>query len=196
MTSYSNTACHARLNWCTKDHRSSGSAYCTLCHKSVPCGNMGIVQLLQHAKGVKHVQIAISRFSKSQGHFVPAGLPSLPISQQVVLAENTVTSEPQPKPTSSSMNAQTYVFSKAVADQASAAELKWILASVENDIPFAASDGMGMLFEQMFPCSTIAGDYACSSAKARYVVQYGLAPYFKDIVIQDLIKSDCGYVIC
>lgn len=61
---------HAVKSWCKPDPHVTTAGYCTLCCKQVSCANMGIRQILQHAAGSKHTDIATLRFSKNQGHFV------------------------------------------------------------------------------------------------------------------------------
>jgi hypothetical protein len=60
---------HAIKSWCKPDSRLTTAGYCTLCCKQVSCANMGIRQILQHATGSKHTELASLRFNKKQGHF-------------------------------------------------------------------------------------------------------------------------------
>ena len=55
--------------WCQAADDNKYAAYCKLCLKTVPCDNMGIKQLQQHAGGAKHKEIASVRFSSKQNHF-------------------------------------------------------------------------------------------------------------------------------
>ena len=65
---------------------------------------------------------------------------------------------------------------------------------IENDMPFAACDGAGQIFMQMYP-EPVAADFTCSADKAKYVVRFGLAPYFKSALSKDIITSGYGYTL-
>ena len=41
----------------------------------------------------------------------------------------------------------------------------------------------------MFPDSSIASNFAISEDKIRYMVNYGIAPYFKSLLIDEIKKS-------
>ena len=43
----------------------------------------------------------------------------------------------------------------------------------------------------MFPDSNIAENFACGKTKCSYIVTYGLAPYFKSLLIDTLSSLDC-----
>jgi hypothetical protein len=46
---------------------------CILCSKTIHCGNAGVKQLLQHAEGAKHKQVAACRFGSNQAHLSVEG---------------------------------------------------------------------------------------------------------------------------
>ena len=43
----------------------------------------------------------------------------------------------------------------------------------------------------MFPDSEIAKNYRQGEAKVRYNIQFGIAPYIKDLLVKDF--SDCSF---
>ena len=45
------------------------------------------------------------------------------------------------------------------------------------------------LFQAMFPDSSIAMDFSLSAAKLSYIVNHGLAPYFKNQIMQELVSK-------
>ena len=57
--------------WGKADVKDVNAGYCNLCFKTVSCGNRGVQQMLQHATGDRHKQIALARFSKEVKHLVP-----------------------------------------------------------------------------------------------------------------------------
>jgi hypothetical protein len=54
--------------WCKADAKEVNAGYCNLCFKTFNCGNRGLQQVLQHATGDKHKQIACVRFSQEVKH--------------------------------------------------------------------------------------------------------------------------------
>jgi len=150
---------HTLRWWCKAAPKDIYAAFCTLCYKTVPCDNMGLIQLLQHAKGKKHMEIANVRFSQRQQHLVV-----LPTS-----AASNIASE------ISSVGAPSmFCVAKSHKDQVSMAEIRWCFHVVQNDLPFAASDNVGDLFKLMFTAtnelSTLANKRkVCVDKKKRHL---------------------------
>jgi len=171
---------HTLRWWCKAAPKDIYAAFCTLCYKTVPCDNMGLIQLLQHAKGKKHMEIANVRFSQRQQHLVV-----LPTS-----AASNIASE------ISSVGAPSmFCVAKSHKDQVSMAEIRWCLHVVQNDLPFAASDNVGDLFKLMFPSDPVAKDFTCGATKTSYIITHGLAPYFRDLLLADVKKSNTGFTV-
>ena len=49
-------------------------------------------------------------------------------------------------------------------------------------------------FQSMLPDSTIAKSFQLVADKTSYITNYGIAPYFKGLLIDSLEKSDCFVV--
>jgi len=155
---------HTLRWWCKATPKDIYAAYCTLCYKMVLCDNIGLIQLLQHAIGKKHVEIANVRFSQWQQHLVV-----MPTSQASTASN--VTSD------ASSVGASsTFCVAKSHKDQVSMAEIRWCLHVAENDLPFAASENVKDLFKLMFPSDPVAKDFTCGATKTSYIITHGLAP--------------------
>ena len=43
----------------------------------------------------------------------------------------------------------------------------------------------------MFPDSQIAKSFKLAADKIRYTANFGIAPYFKNLLVDDVKKSDC-----
>ena len=66
----------------------------------------------------------------------------------------------------------------------------WCLQKVQNHQSSNSAGGMGELFRKMFPDSDIASGFGeLSRTKIGYIVTYGLAPYFRSEIMQDLKPS-------
>ena len=72
----------------------------------------------------------------------------------------------------------------------------WALKVVESDIPFASCDNIGKLFKLMFQSERrISRDFTCGEKKISYLITHGLAPYFKDCLLEDVKKSNAGFTL-
>ncbi|XP_047140612.1 uncharacterized protein LOC124815840 [Hydra vulgaris] len=49
-------------------------------------------------------------------------------------------------------------------------------------------------FKKMFPDSKVAEDFTMNTSKVSYIVNHGLAPYFKTLLKEEITKSDC-YIV-
>ena len=59
---------------------------------------------------------------------------------------------------------------------------------------YASCAGLDKLFQLMFPDSSIARSFSCGEKKCAYVICYGLAPYFKQ-QLQDQVRILDSFVI-
>ena len=63
----------------------------------------------------------------------------------------------------------------------------WCMRKVENHQSSNSAGGMGELFRKLFPDSEIASRFGeLGRTKVGYIVTYGLAPYFRSEIMQDL----------
>ena len=153
---------------------------------------MGIQQILQHATGLKHGSLSHARFGMAQAHFV-----AIPAAAVASKANSDATDPSVMSPHGSSCvpaKSHSLVLSKAHQDQVTAAEIKWVLKSVECDMSFRCCEGISDLFQQMFP-GPVSQDFTCSATKASYIVRFGLGPHFKNGLMKDIIQSNNGYTM-
>ncbi len=90
--------------WCKADAKDVNAGYCKLYFKTINCGNRGVQQLLQHATGEIHKQIACVRFSQEVKHLVP------------VAGEGTLNSIPQTADNSTT-SSTTFLVPKSHIDE-------------------------------------------------------------------------------
>ena len=74
------------------------------------------------------------------------------------------------------------------------AEMIWALKSVYSGYSYNSSKGMSSLFHTMFPDSKIAKDMTIGADKIQYVINFGIAPIFRSMLVQSLKLSEC-YVV-
>ena len=67
------------------------------------------------------------------------------------------------------------------------AEIVWALKSVLSGYSNNSCADISKIFTCMFPDSKIAKSFELGATKLKYVINFGIAPYFRDI----LQRSDC-----
>ena len=74
------------------------------------------------------------------------------------------------------------------------AEILWAIkvATVQH-YSECSCDGAGNIFRRMFPDSHIAERFACGRTKCHYLTRFGIAPYFKNLLMQQI--KDSGDVV-
>lgn len=74
------------------------------------------------------------------------------------------------------------------------AEIYWTLYSMEKHFSFKSFDGISDIFGKMFPSCPEAQKFSCGERKASYVVNFGLAPYFHNLLAAKVKKAG-NYVL-
>lgn len=68
-------------------------------------------------------------------------------------------------------------------------EILHALKCVDANWSFSAGNDEGKRFCLMFPDSEIAKSYKQGETKLKYTIQFGIAPYFKELLTRDLKKK-------
>ena len=74
------------------------------------------------------------------------------------------------------------------------AEIRWVLKHVVGGYSGNSVTGSVDLFPSMFPDSKIASILELGKDKLKYVVNYGIAPYFTQL-LRDQVSSSKWFVI-
>ena len=152
----------ARFNkWLEKD-TSVTEAKCKLYCKTFDIGNMGIAALESHAKGDKH-KIKLSSSATVN-------------IQQLYKATNQ---------SGDKGTLKSFVVSSAVI----AAEIKWALKIVTWHFLFHSYLDINDLFLSMFSDSHISKSFKLSKTKCAYLINFGIAPYFKEVLRKEIVNA-------
>ena len=73
------------------------------------------------------------------------------------------------------------------------AKIIWALEILNCSCSLNSCAKKGKLFSVMFPDSNVAQNFQMASTKASYVTYYGLAPYFKEMLLDELKKA--SYIV-
>ena len=161
--------------WLQKD-KSVTSARCKLCSISFNLSNMGISAVISHSSGKKHLQnVEISKASFFKRKEAP----------QVHTCQPPQTKEVEPKET---------IESFIVSSNVLRAEILWALNVVKCHFSLRSCIGLNELFKVMFKDSDIAKDFKLGKTKCTYLINFGLAPYFKQELLNS-IKASSHFVV-
>ena len=69
------------------------------------------------------------------------------------------------------------------------AEILWAIRSVMSHFSFRASSNIRGLFHNMFPDRAIAKNFACGIAKIKYLICFGIAPYFREKLLYKIKEA-------
>jgi len=73
------------------------------------------------------------------------------------------------------------------------AEIIEVLDMVDKNQSFSSCNGDGERYRQMFPDSIIAKQFNQQETKAKYTLQFGIAPYVKEKVISDVSNKPFSF---
>ncbi|KAK5900192.1 hypothetical protein CesoFtcFv8_009591 [Champsocephalus esox] len=161
--------------WLSKD-TDPRRAKCKLCSKIIDISNMGEAALASHMKGTKH-QTAVAAVASSAMFRTFMNVDATPSNATSV----------------STATKQTTLNVPSKHDVIKA-EILWALKIMDSHYSYKSSEDTSRLFAAMFPDSEIAAQFACGESKCSYVCTYGLAPYFKRLILTDVSKQT-AYVV-
>ena len=100
---------------------------------------------------------------------------------------STSSSEPAPSTPSVSAEKQSTIELHLKKSSATKAEIIWTLKSVMSE---DMNEDMNEILAAMFPEFEATKSFQMSLSKSMYVVNHGLAPYFKSVLKTNLHKAD------
>lgn len=201
-------------NWLQTVRGCNDKAHCRWCLKDFDVGNMGVSAVVSHMDSTKHKRLAqeqqelsshqnsIKFFTTTVASNASTAGPSSAIDATHHVT-STVTSELQltMSSDSSSQNISTST-SETVTDKLSSflhkddvtkAEVMWTLKTVMSNYSYNSAAGLNEIFKFMFPDSEIAKKFQLGSTKMAYLTRFGLAPYFKSRLMEQV--SNCDHFV-
>ena len=169
--------------WIMK-HESPFKAYCNLCSKAIDLSNIGKRALTSHAEGKSH---------KKAASLKKLGMPR--IEQFVKLEKKESDGDKGGKNQSADQEISAtleqqmkmYITGESVVK----AEILWAIKSVISHFSFRVSSDITGSFQNMFPDRVIAKNFACGKTKNNYLICFGIAPYFREKLLQKINKAEC-----
>ena len=74
------------------------------------------------------------------------------------------------------------------------AEIIWALKSIMSHFSYNSAHDITDVFKAMFPDSRIAQHMSCGPTKLSYLISFGIAPYFRELLLADIKKASCFVV--
>ena len=74
------------------------------------------------------------------------------------------------------------------------AEIRWCMKVVSSHFSLRSCLDIKDLFRSMFPDSAVANEFTCSKTKCGYLITYGLSPFFKKKMV-DNVKASPYYSV-
>ena len=170
--------------WLLPDEEDSTKAKCRLCQRSFTLSNMGTRALKSHAQGKKHQSMLLH---------VAKGTATLKdyLKKPEETEASTLKSQPS-KPQEGTHWSETVSMSKFTLTQGQhKAEILWALKSVMSHFSYNSSQDIGDVFRAMYPDSKIAQQWFCGAVKLSYLITFGIAPYFKELLLAELTEVPC-----
>ena len=163
------------------------TAYCRICSKDIPVGNKGEVSIKRHAglppyenQGTQHKKrLPVDRNNIQLFTRKGEGSSSKLSSDQDVQITHTHAEEKK------QLSISALVEKEYVAD----AEIRWCLNVVTSKLSQRSCDNVVDLFISMFPDSDIAKKMKLKKGKCGYVINYGIAPYIEQCLLDEVAIS-------
>lgn len=166
---------------------SSEEGRCKMCKSTFKLGNMGEQALKSHANGKIHKKFVLES-EKVISFFKPKTKAAV------------TDSSPQEGESSGSKTTTVDVTSSGISqdtitrtfqtNEVLIAEIRWTLKHVVSGYSDNSCDGTVKLFTTMFPDSKIAQRMQLQPNKIKYNTNHGLAPHFKDILKENINRSN------
>lgn len=179
-------------------------ARCALCMSNFDIQSMGESAIKSHMRGEKHqkkVQLQSDNKSNPKMEvFFDTSCNSTTVDTKTVASGAAASQGNAPNESNSAVPATatttaTSKVSQFVSSNAcTAAEILWALKVTTSHLSYHSCNDVSDLFVRMFPDSDVARKFSCAEKKCSYLCRFGLAPYFKDILL-NRVKVVDEYVL-
>ena len=165
------------IKWLQKVDNDPYSGRCKVCAKVISISGQGVKALDTHASGKKH-QMNLPVDVQSAILFRTASA--------TTSTSGTTTATTTTTATSVATKSQTSIIHLTNDNLAREAEIIFATDVVLSKQSFNSCANKSDMFAAMFPDSKIAGKFSCGATKCTYLVTFGLAPYFKELLCRTI----------
>ena len=148
----------SEFDWIQPSKEDVNLASCKVCQKTFSICGSGIGQVRSHANSKLH--IARKKETEGQSHFSKDSDNTLRLKGNLIrLTDDELVRK---------------------------SEIIRALDCVGSNYSFASTSDDGKKYQEMFPDSEIAKRYQQGETKTKYTIQYGIYPYLKDLLLEDI----------
>lgn len=190
-------------DWLREVKGDKHKARCIVCMKDVDISSMGESALTSHLKGKKHQTLTSQKRSLASvpDFFGVSSQQPATTSDDAKEVSKSASSESgehntlNPTKSSTTSSSGSSVMERIVTrDETLKAEILWALKVIMSHYSYKSCEGTSKLFQAMFPDSRIASQFTCGEKKCAYLICFGLAPHFKQL-LKDVVKKEEAYVL-
>jgi hypothetical protein len=174
--------------WIRENKESQFKADCILCKSSINISNNSRYSLIQHQKSKKHQSLDHGIQMKLPFSKVSSESTSVDTNQSLAVVGEKESTDTSIVPCTTVKKNPILAF--RLKNDVIKAEIIWAIARIMCHTSARSSESQTELFPLMFPDSNIANEFAMKKDKVSYVITYGLAPYFRGLLIQKLNNLD------
>ena len=164
-------------------------AKCRLCMRSFSLSNMGEPALESHAQGKKH-QNAVKTSGKSTSVWGFLKKDDQKASTSTQKEEPLACKESEELSAAAARSTEEKRSSSMTKLTLTREQLK-ALKSVMSHFCYNSAHDITDVFKAMFPDSIIAQHMSCGPTKLSYLISFGIAPYFMDLLLKELKDAPC-----
>ena len=177
-------------DWLLHEPSNNTKAKCRLCMRSFSLSNMGEPALKSHAQGnavnTSGKNTSVCGFLKKDDQKASTSTQKEePLACKESEGLSAAAARSTEEKRSSSMTKLT------LTREQHKAEIFWALKSVMSHVPFNSAHDITDFFKAMFPDSIIAQHMSCGPTKLSYLINFGVAAYFMDLLLKELEDSPC-----
>ena len=164
----------------------SKTAKCTLCLQQFDISNMGKSAIKSHSKGKRHNEKLRTRNSMSTLYFQQSSSSNVIVEPLDSVVSTTAMDIVVPPILTNDVQKQTTIPNLATKSSTTEAEILWTLKTLLSHNSYRSCENISDLFKRMFNDSIIAKSFSLGKTKCAYYTNFGIAPYFKDILLKNL----------
>ena len=181
-------------DWLLPEPSNNTKAKCRLCMRSFSLSNMGEPALKSHTEGKKH-QNAVKTSGKNTsvwGFLKKDDQKASTSTQKEEPLECKESEELSVAAARSTEEKRSSSMTKlTLTREQHKAEIFWALKSVMSHFSYNSAHDITDVFKAMFPDSIIAQHMSCGPTKLSYLISFGIAPYFMDLLLKELKDATC-----
>ena len=180
-------------DWLLPEPSNNTKAKCRLCMRSFSLSNMGEPALKSHAQGKKHQNAAkTSGKNTSVWGFLKTDDQKASTSTQKEEPLACKESEELSAAARSTEEKRSSSMTKlTLTREQHKAEIFWALISIMSHFSYNSAHDITDVFKAMFPDSITAQHMSCDPTKLSYLISFGIAPYFMDLLLKELKDAPC-----